>query len=89
MEQVKNEKVFFEVFPTLRAEGELQMLFGDVEVTKITTNSSRDFLHIHMVSHHLIPKKMIWKMEEYIKEQLFGTVPVTIRIEERYVLSGL
>lgn len=89
MEQVKNEKVFFEVFPTLRAEGELKMLFGDVEVTKITTNSSRDFLHVHMVSHHLIPKKMIWKMEECIKEQLFGPVPITIRIEEQYVLSGL
>ena len=39
MEQVKNEKTFFEVFPTLRADGELKMLFQDVEVKKITTNS--------------------------------------------------
>ena len=57
LEQVKNEKTFFEVFPTLRADGELKMLFQDVEVKKITTNSTREFLHIHMVSHHLIPKK--------------------------------
>ena len=71
MEQVKNEKTFFEVFPTLRADGELKMLFQDVEVKKITTNSTREFLHIHMVSHHLIPKKVIWKMEQSIKEQLF------------------
>ena len=76
MEQVKNEKTFFEVFPTLRADGELKMLFQDVEVKKITTNSTREFLHIHMVSHHLIPKKVIWKMEQSIKEQLFGTASV-------------
>ena len=89
MEQVKNEKTFFEVFPTLRADGELKMLFQDVEVKKITTNSTREFLHIHMVSHHLIPKKVIWKMEQSIKEQLFGTASVAIQIEEFYVLSEL
>lgn len=87
MEQVKNEKTFFEVFPTLRADGELKMLFQDVEVKKITTNSTREFLHIHMVSHHLIPKKVIWKMEQSIKEQLFGTASVAIQIEEVSVKS--
>ena len=46
MEQVKSEKVFFNVFPTLKVGNELQMLFSDVEVKKITTNSGRDFLHI-------------------------------------------
>ena len=39
MEQVKSEKVFFNVFPTLKVGDELQMLFSDVEVKKITTNS--------------------------------------------------
>lgn len=73
----------------MRADGELKMLFQDVEVKKITTNSTREFLHIHMVSHHLIPKKVIWKMEQSIKEQLFGTASVAIQIEEFYVLSEL
>ena len=27
------------------------------KVKKITTNSGRDFLHVHLKSHHLIPKK--------------------------------
>ena len=57
MEQVKSEKVFFNVFPTLKVGDELQMLFSDVEVKKITTNSGRDFLHIHILCRHLI----IWK----------------------------
>lgn len=62
MEQIKNEKTFFHVFPTLKVEEEFKVLFADVEVKKITTNSGRDFLHVHLKSHHLIPKKKIWQM---------------------------
>jgi len=80
-------KTFFEVFPTLKAEEELAFLFRDVEVKKITTNSSRDFLHVHIFSHHVIQKKQIHRMEQRIKEQLFGTARVSIRIEEKYALS--
>ncbi len=89
MEQVKNSKSFFEVFPTLKAKEEIRGLFGGVEVEKITTNTARDFLHIHILSRHLIQKKSIWEMERMIKEQLFGEAAVSIRIEERFILSGL
>ena len=57
MEQIKNEKTFFHVFPTLKVEEEFEVLFADVEVKKITTNSGRDFLHVHLKSHHLIPEE--------------------------------
>ena len=66
MEQIKNEKTFFHVFPTLKVEEEFKVLFADVEVKKITTNSGRDFLHVHLKSHHLIPKKKIRQMEQRI-----------------------
>ena len=88
METVKNEKTFFNVFPTLKVEDDIRILFGDVEVKKITTNSSRDFLHVHIFSRHLIQKKQIWQMEQRIKEQLFGTTSVSVQIKERYELSG-
>ena len=87
MERVKSEKTFFNVFPTLKVDKDMQILFADVEVKKITTNSSRDFLRVHILSTHLIQKKQIWQMEQRIKEQLFGTTPVEVRIEERYELS--
>lgn len=89
MEQVKSEKVFFNVFPTLKVGEELQMLFSDVEVKKITTNSGRDFLHIHILCRHLIQKKQIWLMEQRIKEQLFGRAAVKIEIVEEFQLSEL
>ena len=88
MEQVKNDKVFFHVFPTLKAEEDIQILFADVEVMKITTNSRRDFLRIHIFSRHLIQKKQIRQMEQRIKEQLFAKTPVNIQILEEYALSG-
>ena len=52
MERVSSEKVFFEVFPTLKVEEDIQLLFQDVEVKKITTNTNRDFLHVHIFSRH-------------------------------------
>ena len=88
MEQVKNDKVFFHVFPTLKTEDDIQILFADVEVKKITTNSRRDFLHVHIFSRHLIQKKQIWQMEQRIKDQLFAKTPVSVRILEEYALSG-
>ena len=69
-------------------EDDIRILFGDVEVQKITTNSSRDFLHVHIFSRHLIQKKQIWQMEQRIKEQLFGTTSVAVQIREVYELSG-
>ena len=88
MEQVKSDKVFFHVFPTLKAEDGLQILFADVEVRKITTNSRRDFLNVHIFSRHLIQKKQIRRMESLIKEQLFAKTAVSVHIIEEYALSG-
>ena len=87
MEQVGTAKLFFDVFPTLKVEDSVRMLFLDVEVKKITTNSTRDFLHIYIFSRHLFRKHQIWQMEQKIKEQLFGTSMVNIHIEEEYSLS--
>ena len=53
MEQIKNEKTFFHVFPTLKVEEEFKVLFADVEVKKITTNSGRDFLHIGQMNMYM------------------------------------
>ncbi len=88
MEQVKSDKVFFHVFPTLKVEDDIQILFADVEVKKITTNSRRDFLHVHIFSRHLIQKKQIWQMEQRIKDQLFAKTAVSVQIIEEYALSG-
>ena len=88
MEQVKSHKTFFQVFPTLKVEDDIQILFTDVEVKKITTNSRRDFLRVHIFSRHLLQKKQVWQMEQRIKEQLFAGAAVSVQIIEEYALSG-
>ena len=87
MEQINNAKTFFEVFPSLKVTNELQRLFCDVQILKICTNSTRDFLHIYIFCRHLIQKKEIWGMESAIKEQLFARTSVTVTLQEEYALS--
>ena len=80
-------KPFFEVFPTLKVNDEMQMLFGGVAVTKVATNSNRDFIRVHIVSAHLIQKQYIYAVEKKLKEQLFARSRVQIEVVERYELS--
>ena len=47
-------KKFFEVFPTLKVKDDMRLLLQDVEVSKVTTNSNRDFVRIHIESAHLL-----------------------------------
>ena len=41
-------KPFFEVFPTLKVNDEIQMLLQGVDVTKVSTNSARDFIGVSL-----------------------------------------
>ena len=82
-------KLFFDVFPTLKVNKEYENLFREVEVMKVTTTSLRDFIRVHMRSTHLIAKQSICKMEEMIREQLFGHTQIQIELVETYQLSEL
>ena len=88
MDAVREHKTFFQVFTSLRVEEDLEVLFREVEVKKVTTNTTRDSLRVHILSKHLIQKEHIWEMEEQIKEQLFEREQIDIGIIEQYQLSG-
>ena len=81
-------KPFFEVFPTLKAGEDIRNMFEGVQVLKVTTNSDRTFLRVHIVSRHLIQKTLVYEMEHLIKNQLFGRSAVQVEIREKYELSG-
>ncbi|MGN1267362.1 MAG: PolC-type DNA polymerase III N-terminal domain-containing protein, partial [Dorea sp.] len=80
-------KQFFEVFPTLKVNEGIQSLFTGVEVTKVATNSVRDYLRIHILSNHLIQKKYIFMVEKLVKDQLFAKTKIQIHVVEKYDLS--
>lgn len=52
-------KSFFEVFPTLKVDDELRGMFEQVEVSKVTTNSERDFIKVHLLSRYLLQKRCV------------------------------
>ena len=81
-------KKFFEVFPTLKVKDDMRLLLQDVEVSKVTTNSNRDFVRIHIERAHLLQKKMIYRVESMVKEQLFGKNRLQIEVKEQYHLSA-
>lgn len=80
-------KPFFEVFPTLKMNEELRMLLESVEVLKVATNSSREFIRVHLRSRHLIQKKEIYDLEKRIKDQMFARSLIRIEVQDQYELS--
>ena len=81
-------KDFFEVFPTLNLPEDVRFLLKDVRVTKVATNSTRDFIRIYLFSTHLLQKKKIYELEYSIKHQLFDRSSIQVEILESYQLSG-
>ena len=80
-------KPFFEVFPTLKVNDDIWMLFESVEVMKVATNSTRDYIRVFLHSRHLIHKMHIYEMERSLKDQLFGQSHIRVEIVEDYELS--
>ena len=80
-------KVFADVFPTLKLNTDIQALLEGVEVTKVATNSTRDFIKVFIQSTHLIPKRYIYELEQAVKNQLFARNHIQIRVMESYILS--
>ena len=80
-------KIFFDVFPTLKVNDEIRMLFESVQVEKVSTNRQRDFINVFLFSDHLIQKRHIYSMEGMIKDQLFASC-ATQRGGEQYAEDG-
>lgn len=81
-------KMFLEVFPDLHITDNLRELLNLVEVEKVASAKDRSSIRIYIVSPRLIHKQNIYALEKGIKEQLFPSKKVTIKILEKYRLSG-
>ncbi|WP_367568894.1 PolC-type DNA polymerase III [Lacrimispora sp.] len=81
-------KQFLEVFPGLHITEELRELLNLVEVEKVTLGRDRSSIRIYIISPRLIHKQNIYGLEKGIKDQLFPTKHITIKIIEKFHLSG-
>ena len=80
-------KPFFEVFPNLNLNDQIKNLFAQVAVTRVTVTSAKDRMRIYLSSEKLIHKKYILEAERTIKQELFGGVPLEIKMVEKFNLS--
>ena len=80
-------KTFLEVFPTLKVEKGYEGLLEKADVTKISANHDKSHIRIYLHAERLIPKKIIWYLEREIKNQLFPSKDVIIKIIETFRLS--
>jgi len=81
-------KKFLEVFPSLHITEELRELLNLVEVEKVTLGRDRSSIRIYLMSPRLIHKQNIYGLEKGIKDQLFPSKRITIKMIERFRLSG-
>ena len=81
------KKQFKDVFPGLKLDKELDDLLGQTEVENITMFKSEKKMVISISSQNLIPKKLIYKAEEQIKDFVFGHGGEKCIIKEKYILS--
>ena len=81
-------KGFLEVFPDLHMTTEMEELLKLVDVERVSSTRDRSSIRIYIVSQRLIHKKNIYDLEKGIREQLFPGKKLTIRIVEKYRLSG-
>ncbi|MEY8351885.1 PolC-type DNA polymerase III [Lachnospiraceae bacterium 54-53] len=81
-------KGFLEVFPNLHITDELRELLNLVEVEKVTSNRDRSSIRVYIISPRLIHKQNIYGLEKGIREQLFPSKQLTVKIIERFLLSG-
>ncbi len=81
-------KGFLEVFPDLHMTTEMEELLKLVDVERVSSTRDRSSIRIYIVSQRLIHKKNIYDLEKGIREQLFPGKKLTIKIVEKYRLSG-
>jgi DNA polymerase-3 subunit alpha (Gram-positive type) len=80
-------KKFLDVFPNLHITDELRELLKLVEVEKITSTRDRSSIRVYLISQRLIHKQNIYGLEKGIKEQLFPSKQLSVKVIERFKLS--
>lgn len=81
-------KHFPEVFPGLNLKEEYRALFDKVDVERVTATWQKDFVRIYISCDRLIEKRIVFEVEEQIKNQLFPGCNIAIKIQEKFHLSA-
>ena len=82
-----DKKMFFEVFPGLKLDKDMEGLFKSIEILGITMFDSVRKMVISISSPNLIAKKLIYRAEKLITDFVFGDAEAECKLKEHYTLS--
>ena len=77
-----------EVFEGLKVKPDLESVFRDVTVEKLTASRSSGQTIVHLISRHLLEYRQIKEMEHAISEQFFGRMGKKAQLSVTYQLSA-
>ena len=78
---------FFEVFKTLKLPEDIGMYMENVEVTRVSKTSTNSLARVYIKNDRVISKKIIYRVEDALKKQIFRIQNMDVRIIDRYNLS--
>ena len=79
--------LFYDMFPQLNIKGDISTTLKDAVVQKVSTNSNKTMVRIYLSFNTLVPKTVIWKLEDTIRKQVFPDEAITVRVIEDFNLS--
>ena len=78
---------FLDVFRTLKLPDDIRVYMENVEVTKVSKTSTNSLARVYIKNDKVISKKIIYKVEDALKKQIFRIQNMDVRIIDRYRLS--
>ncbi|SCW27852.1 DNA polymerase-3 subunit alpha [Lachnospiraceae bacterium C10] len=82
------ERAFFDVFHDLKDDSSVNSpILSAAKVCRMTTTKDRSSMRIYLKANALIPKRVIWRLEQSIKKYYFKQSSTKIHIIESFELS--
>ena len=79
---------FREVFPDIQIDESIRGLLDQSVVSRVTMNESQSIMTVYLECDRLIHREIFDHVEELIRSQLFSGQAVSVRIVEKFRLSG-
>ena len=71
---------FLDVFRTLKLPDDIRVYMENVEVTKVSKTSTNSLARVYIKNDKVISKKIIYKVEDALKKQVFRIQNMDVRI---------
>lgn len=88
LDKITEKQCFFKVFPELKLPENIYLYAEALYVLKITKEGNAHMARIYTICDRLIPKEIIFQIEDALYRQIFRRYVRNVRILDRYYLGN-